>query len=418
MYIIPLVLLHANGLLLPAQPGPASLRRPVGRPARCTSSCLVTTVDSLFDADAHESSSDDADAKESFVLLSGRRRPASTINVAVLGSGSFGTAMASYLGSKGVNVTMVVRKAAVADSINENRVNPNRLSGMELPESVGACVEPALAFPDADFIFHTVPVQYSRSALTPIRHLIPPDVPIICLSKGIETGSLLFMSEVLEEVLGPEQPLAYLSGPSFAMEIAQVRFQRGLHHPRCMCSVTHHRLPPSRAANSFLLPALSQCCVRTGRAQGLATAVTIASHDRDLGNDVMSLLKSRQFRALYTSDVIGVEVGGAIKNVIAIAAGMCEGLGLGTNAMAALVTRGCAEMRRLSQTFGVRATPHSKLCLAPPQIDPCLVAGRGFDGLRPLWRGRHLWHMLWAALTEPHGWPAARVTQWCHKTVA
>jgi len=305
MYIVPLVLLHVNGLLLPSQPGAASLRQP-GRPARCTSSCLVTTVDSLFDADAHESSSDEADAKESFVLLSGRRRPASTINVAVLGSGSFGTAMASYLGSKGVNVTMVVRKAAVADSINKHRVNPMRLSGMELPESVGACVEPELAFPDADFIFHTVPVQYSRSSLTPIRHLIPADVPIICLSKGIETGSLLFMSEVLEEVLGPEQPLAYLSGPSFAMEIAQ----------------------------------------------GLATAVTIASHDRDLGNDVMSLLKSRQFRALYTSDVIGVEVGGAIKNVIAIAAGMCEGLGLGTNAMAALVTRGCAEMRRLSQTFG------------------------------------------------------------------
>jgi len=230
MYIVPLVLLHVNGLLLPSQPGAASLRQPA-RPARCTSSCLVTTVDSLFDADAHESSSDVADAKESFVLLSGRRRPASTINVAVLGSGSFGTAMASYLGSKGVNVTMVVRKAAVADSINKHRVNPMRLSGMELPESVGACVEPELAFPDADFIFHTVPVQYSRSSLTPIRHLIPADVPIICLSKGIETGSLLFMSEVLEEVLGPEQPLAYLSGPSFAMEIAQVRWQHGIDRP-------------------------------------------------------------------------------------------------------------------------------------------------------------------------------------------
>ena len=139
--------------------------------------------------------------------------------------------MASYLGSKGVNVTMVVRKAAVADSINKHRVNPMRLSGMELPESVGACVEPELAFPDADFIFHTVPVQYSRSSLTPIRHLIPADVPIICLSKGIETGSLLFMSEVLEEVLGPEQPLAYLSGPSFAMEIAQVRWQHGIDRP-------------------------------------------------------------------------------------------------------------------------------------------------------------------------------------------
>jgi len=244
--------------------------------------------------------------KDALITISGRQVRASTINVAILGSGNFGTAMAVHLAGKGVNVTIVVRKQDVADSINEKHVNPSRLSDFKLPDNIGACTDPAATFAAADFIFHAVPVQFSRETLEKLEPLMPPDVPVICLSKGIETGTLLLMSEVLEEVLGPDRPLAYLSGPSFAMEIAK----------------------------------------------GLATAVTIASNDRDLGNDVMSLLKSRQLRGLYTSDVIGVEVGGAIKNVIAIAAGMSEGLGLGTNAMAALVTRGCGEMRRLSNALG------------------------------------------------------------------
>lgn len=244
--------------------------------------------------------------KDSWVFLGGKQVRASSINVAILGSGSFGTSMGVYLAGKGVNVTIVVRKPEVAEAINHEHRNPSHLSEIELPPNMGACVDPALAFGDADFIFHAVPCQFSRATLSNIRHLMPPEVPVICLTKGIETESLMMMSEVLEDVLGKERPMAYLSGPSFAMEIAQ----------------------------------------------GLATAVTIASSDRDLGNDVMSLLKSRQFRGLYTSDVIGVEVGGAIKNVIAIAAGMSEGLGLGTNAMAALVTRGCGEMRRLVSVMG------------------------------------------------------------------
>jgi len=116
----------------------------------------------------------------------------------------------------------------------------------------------------------------------------------------------MLMAEVLEDCLGSERPLAFLSGPAFASEIAE----------------------------------------------GLVTAVTIASADRELANDLMELLASTNFRALYSPDVVGVEVGGAVKNVIAIAAGMCEGLGLGTNAMAALVTRGCTEMRKLVVVCG------------------------------------------------------------------
>ena len=244
--------------------------------------------------------------KDSFVTLGGTQVRASTINVAILGSGNFGTAMGVLLAGKGVNVTIVVRKAEVADAINNEHVNPKSLGGLELPHNIGACIDPAAAFCCADFIFHAVPCQFSRDVLGKVKGMMPPDVPVICMTKGIETGTLQMMSEVMTDVLGPDRPLAYLSGPSFAMEIAQ----------------------------------------------GMATAGTIASTDRDLGYDTMSMLKTRNFRGLYTNDVIGVEVCGAIKNVIAIAAGMCEGLGLGTNAMAALVTRGCSEMRRLTQVMG------------------------------------------------------------------
>jgi len=231
---------------------------------------------------------------------------ASSINVAVLGGGSFGTAMSHVLGRKGVNVTLVVRQETVAASINENGTNTAHQSHVQLPQQVRATTDAAAAFADAHFIFHAVPVQFTRDALAKVSHLIPPGVPVISLSKGIETSSLMLMAEVLEDCLGSERPLAFLSGPAFASEIAE----------------------------------------------GLVTAVTIASADRELANDLMELLASTNFRALYSPDVVGVEVGGAVKNVIAIAAGMCEGLGLGTNAMAALVTRGCTEMRKLVVVCG------------------------------------------------------------------
>jgi len=226
--------------------------------------------------------------------------------VAVYGGGNFGTAMACVLGAKGVQATLVVRKEAVCEQINEHHINPYYQSDLLLPETVRATLDPEGAFREADFIFHAVPVQYSRESLRKVAHLLPADVPVVSLSKGIETASLKMMSELLPEMLGEDRPFAYISGPSFAAEIVQ----------------------------------------------GMATAVTVASTDRDLALDLMALFTCNNFRALYTSDVVGVEVGGAVKNVIAIAAGMCEGLGLGTNAMAALVTRGCAEMRRLVVSLG------------------------------------------------------------------
>jgi len=238
---------------------------------------------------------------EGMIKLSGGLRPANELNVAVFGGGSFGTAMACVLGRKGIKATLVVRRAEVVEQINANHTNPYYQSDLLLPESVYATLDPQEAFANADFIFHAVPMQYSRAALEKVSHLIRDDVPVVSLAKGIETSTLCLMSEVIPQCLGEDQPVAFVSGPSFAKEIVQ----------------------------------------------GMATAVTVASTDRALANDLMALFTSSSFRALYTPDVQGVEIGGAVKNVIAIAAGMSEGLGLGTNAMAALVTRGCGEMRRL-----------------------------------------------------------------------
>lgn len=232
--------------------------------------------------------------------------PCSSLRVAVLGGGNFGTAIACVLARKGVPVTLIVRKDHVAKQINEEHTNPYYQSELILPPTVYATTDAASALCDADFVFHAVPVQFSREVLRKVAPLIPEGVPVISLSKGIETDTLYLMCDLLEDCLGDKHPLAFLSGPAFAKEIAE----------------------------------------------GLVTAVTVACADRELGNALLELLASTNFRALYTSDVVGVEVGGAVKNVIAIAAGMSEGLGLGTNAMAALVTRGCTEMRRLVQVCG------------------------------------------------------------------
>jgi glycerol-3-phosphate dehydrogenase (NAD+) len=258
-------------------------------------------------ADACAQTGEDVPDEEWVVELSGQLVQASTLKVAVYGGGSFGTAMACVLGRKGIQATLVVRKEDVVEAINTEHRNPYYQSDLLLPSQVRATTDAAEAFRTADFIVHAVPLQATRKALEAVKPLIRPDVPILSLTKGIETSSLALMSDILPDVLGPQQPVAYLSGPSFAAEIVQ----------------------------------------------GLATAVTVTSEDRLLAKDLMALFTDgRTFRALYSPDVIGVEVGGAVKNVIALAAGMSEGLGLGTNAMAALVTRGCSEMRRLVVALG------------------------------------------------------------------
>jgi glycerol-3-phosphate dehydrogenase (NAD+) len=198
------------------------------------------------------------------------------------------------------------RVQADADYFNEHQCSPTYLKDVKLPACVKASCDPPSALSVATHLIHAVPCQYSRKYLEGVAPLIPPGVPVVCTSKGIEAGTLAMMNDILVDTLGADRNYAFLSGPSFAREIAT----------------------------------------------GLATAVVVASKSTEFSNEVAEMFSCETFRVFTTKDVAGVEIGGAVKNVIAIAAGMCEGLGLGTNAMAGLVTRGCLEMQTLAKAIG------------------------------------------------------------------
>jgi glycerol-3-phosphate dehydrogenase (NAD+) len=234
--------------------------------------------------------------------------PPYPVRIAVMGGGNFGLALSSVAARRGLPTTILVRSQEIADSINTNHTHPFYMDGVIFPTRLRATTNPAECLPDATYIVHAVPVQYSRTFLESVKMHIPPNTPVLSGSKGIETASLGFMADILRESLGDERPYAFLSGPSFAREICE----------------------------------------------GVATAVVVASEDLLLARDLAELLSDDNFRVFTSKDVVGVEIGGAVKNVIALAAGMCEGLGLGTNAMSGLVTRGCGEMRRLGLSLGAR----------------------------------------------------------------
>mmetsp|Transcript_22272 Transcript_22272/g.28573 ORF Transcript_22272/g.28573 Transcript_22272/m.28573 type:complete len:424 (-) Transcript_22272:169-1440(-) len=241
--------------------------------------------------------------------------PPYPVRVTVMGGGNFGLALATVLGRKGVPTTLLVRKEEIANHLNTKHCHPQYMSDIQLPSTIVATADPKNAFSDATYVIHAVPCQFSREFLSTVKDYIPPYTPVLSASKGIETGSLGFMTDIMIDCLGPDRSYAFLSGPSFAREICE----------------------------------------------GVATAVVIASKDLFLADDLAVLMSSDTFRCFTSCDVIGVEVGGAVKNVIALAAGMCEGLGLGTNAMSGLVTRGCTEMRRLGDSLGAKPNTLSGL---------------------------------------------------------
>lgn len=241
--------------------------------------------------------------------------PPYPVRVAVLGGGNFALALATVVARQNIPTTLLMRDQDTADVINTEHRHPRYMKDIELPKMIRATANPETALSDATYIIHAVPVQYSRAFLNKIKDYVPVGVPVMSASKGIETSNLGFMIDILKECLGEDRSYAFLSGPSFAREICE----------------------------------------------NVATAVVIAAEDLLLADDLAELLSSENFRVFTTQDVVGVEIGGAVKNVIALAAGMCEGLGLGTNAMSGLVTRGCAEMRRLGLTLGARPSTISGL---------------------------------------------------------
>jgi len=226
----------------------------------------------------------------------------------ILGAGSWGTALASVLAGKGYPVMLWGRDAVVIEAIATRHENPRYHPGITLPPSLGATTDMARAFEGAELVVLAVPSHAIRQVAIEAKHHLHAGVPVVSAAKGIEVETLMTMSEVLEDVLPvPMHPyLCFLGGPSFAKEVAK----------------------------------------------GLPTAVTIAGRWERVAKQVQDAFHTRAFRPYTSSDVMGCEIGGCVKNVIAIAAGLSDGLGFGANARAALITRGLSEMARLAMRKG------------------------------------------------------------------
>ena len=232
----------------------------------------------------------------------------------VIGAGAWGTALAQVAGWAGLDVLLQAREPEVVDSIRTRRINEAFLPGVMIDDHVSVTGDLA-DLGACDLILAVPPAQHMRSTLQAFAAHHRPGVPVILCSKGIERGSLKLMTDVLAETL-PAAPAAVLSGPSFAGEVAR----------------------------------------------GLPSAVTLACADEALGEALMGTLSAPGFRPYLATDLIGAEVGGAIKNVLAIACGIAEGRGLGRSAHAALITRGFAEMTRMGVALGGQAETVAGLC--------------------------------------------------------
>jgi glycerol-3-phosphate dehydrogenase (NAD(P)+) len=226
-------------------------------------------------------------------------------SVAVIGAGAWGTALAGVAARAGRTVTLYARDAASAAQIAGTRINP-RLPHTRLDANVAVTSEIARAA-NADIILIATPAQHLREAVAALAPHLASATPVIATAKGIERGSHKFMTEVIAET-APDASPAILSGPSFAEDVAR----------------------------------------------GLPTAVTLAAKDEALARALVQALGSSTFRPYHTADVRGVEIGGAAKNVLAIAAGIVMGRKLGASAQAALTTRGFAELVRLGRACGAR----------------------------------------------------------------
>lgn len=233
-------------------------------------------------------------------------RTAPFSSIAVIGGGAWGTALASLCATNGVTTLLWTREEEVADAINKSRENTLFLPGVKLPEALKASNDLGMAA-DYEAILFVVPAQFARPLLNELREVLPGQRPVALCSKGIEQTSGLLMTAVLGAVW-PEAVPAVLSGPSFARDVAR----------------------------------------------GLPTAVTLACADEAFGRRWIETVGAPHFRPYFSDDLVGAELGGAIKNVLAIAAGAVEGRGLGESARAALIARGFAEFQRLGVAIGAR----------------------------------------------------------------
>jgi glycerol-3-phosphate dehydrogenase (NAD(P)+) len=230
--------------------------------------------------------------------------------IAIIGTGAWGTALSIVLGrQKRHQVRLWAREEQVRESIATTHINAVFLPQCRIPDCVTVTSDTAEALQDAEFVVSAVPSQHCRALFEELAAHLRPEMMIVSGTKGLEQSTLLRMTEVICIVTNVNCRVGALSGPTFAAEVAR----------------------------------------------GDPTALAIASHDSDLTNAVQREFSDGSFRLYRNEDVIGVELGGSLKNIIAIAAGVCHGLGLGHNSIAALITRGLAEMTRLVIACGGRA---------------------------------------------------------------
>lgn len=236
-----------------------------------------------------------------------------TVKIGVVGAGSWGTALAHLLAGKGLNPMLWAYEAELCDQIGENRENRLYLPGVKLAPGIAVSTDLATVVSEKDIVLMVVPSHLMRSVSEQMKGCLAEETIVVTASKGIENKTHLTMSGVLAETLPSVDPdyLAAISGPSFAREVAT----------------------------------------------DIPTAVTVAAREAETGRFLQQVFSAPVFRVYTHNDIIGVELGGALKNVIALASGIIDGLGLGLNTRAAMITRGLAEIRRAGIALG--ADPHT-----------------------------------------------------------
>lgn len=238
------------------------------------------------------------------------------MRIAVIGAGSWGTAVSWLLGNKGHTIGLWARETEIADGINAAHRNPIYLPDVVIPESVTASSDIEQALFGAEAVVMVTPSMGVRTTAVAMKPYLGPNTPVVILSKGVENGTLMLMTEVLEDVLGNRARIAGLSGPNHAEEVSR----------------------------------------------GIPSATSVAAYEENVARLFQDAFMTPTFRVYTNPDVVGVELCAASKNVVAVAAGMSDGLGYGDNTKATLMTRGLAEMARLGKRLG--ANPMTYMGLA------------------------------------------------------
>ncbi len=284
-------------------------------------------------------------------------------SIGIIGGGAWGTALACAVRRAGCAVILWARGPDVVEAINNRHENSSYLAGIALDTEIHATVDLAEAA-EADVLLLVAPAQNTRSVTRDLAASLRPGTPLVICAKGVENGTGALMSEVIAETL-PGAPVAVLSGPSFAAEVAR----------------------------------------------DLPTALTLAAKDMALADRLVGMIGSSHFRPYHGDDPTGVQIGGAVKNVIAIACGIAKGRGLGDNTVAALITRGLAEMARLGTALGARRETLMGLSGLGDLVLTCSHAqSRNFTLGMAIGRGRALADYLAERKTVAEGVASAEAT--------